>query len=63
MERLELSLHPTKTRIVGLWMGDEGFGFLGLHHRKTKAETSKGKVYYTTLQWLTRKAEERIGKW
>ncbi|MDQ0193580.1 group II intron reverse transcriptase/maturase [Paenibacillus wynnii] len=60
MERLELTLHPTKTRIVGLWIGDEGFDFLGMHHRKTKAETSRGKVYYTTQQWLTKKAEERI---
>uniref|UniRef100_UPI00123A582A group II intron reverse transcriptase/maturase n=1 Tax=Paenibacillus tepidiphilus TaxID=2608683 RepID=UPI00123A582A len=60
MERLELTLHPTKTRIVGLWTGDEGFDFLGMHHRKTKAETSQGKMYYTTQQWLTKKAEERI---
>ena len=60
MERLELTLHPTKTRIVGLWTGEEGFDFLGMHHRKTKAETSTGKVYYTTQQWLTKKAEERI---
>ncbi|WP_340007218.1 group II intron reverse transcriptase/maturase [Paenibacillus sp. FSL K6-0276] len=60
MERLELTLHPTKTRIVGLWTGNEGFDFLGMHHRKTKAETSQGKVYYTTQQWLTQKAEERI---
>lgn len=60
MERLELSLHPTKTRIVGLWTGEDGFDFLGMHHRKTKAETSKGQVYYTTQQWLTKKAEERI---
>ncbi|MFC6652729.1 hypothetical protein [Paenibacillus rhizoplanae] len=60
MERLELTLHPTKTRIVGLWTGDEGFDFLGMHHWKTKAETSQGKVYYTTQQWLTKKAEERI---
>lgn len=60
MERLELTLHPTKTRLVGLWTGEEGFDFLGMHHRKRKAETSTGKVYYTTWQWLTRKAEERI---
>jgi RNA-directed DNA polymerase len=60
MERLELTLHPTKTRIVGLWTGNEGFDFLGMHHRKTQAETSQGKVYYTTQQWLTQKAEERI---
>ncbi|WP_246021425.1 group II intron maturase-specific domain-containing protein [Paenibacillus lentus] len=31
-----------------------------MHHRKAKAETSKGKVYYTTHQWLTQKAEECI---
>jgi len=60
MERLELTLHPTKTRIVGMWTGEEGFDFLGMHHRKTKAETSKGNVYFTTQQWLTKKAEERI---
>lgn len=60
MERLDLTLHPTKTRIVGLWTGEEGFDFLGMHHRKTKAENSQGKVYYTTQQWLARKAEERI---
>ncbi|WP_246358968.1 group II intron maturase-specific domain-containing protein [Paenibacillus phytorum] len=31
-----------------------------MHHRKTKAETSQGNVYFTTQQWLTKKAEERI---
>ncbi|WP_240041159.1 hypothetical protein [Paenibacillus ginsengarvi] len=41
MERLKLTLHPEKTRIVGLWTGEEGFGFLGMHHRKTKAETGR----------------------
>jgi RNA-directed DNA polymerase len=60
MERLELTLHPTKTRIVGMWTGEEGFDFLGMHHRKTKAETAQAKVYFTTQQWLTKKAEERI---
>jgi len=60
MERLELTLHPEKTRIVGLWTGEEGFDFLGMHHRKTKAETSQNRVYYTTQQWLCKKAEERI---
>jgi hypothetical protein len=40
MERLELALHPTKTRIVGLWDGKGGFGFLGMHFRKAKAENA-----------------------
>jgi RNA-directed DNA polymerase len=34
MERLELKLHPTKTRLVNLSEGREGFDFLGFHHRK-----------------------------
>lgn len=40
--------------------GEEGFDFLGMHHRKTKAETSQGNVYFTTQQWLTKKAKEWI---
>lgn len=60
MKRLELTMHPTKTRLVGMWSGKEGFDFLGMHHRKAKAETSQGKVYYTTQQWLTNKAEQHI---
>ena len=60
MERLELTLHPEKTRVVGLWTGEEGFDFLGMHHRKTKAETGKSQVYYTTQQWLCIKAEKHI---
>ncbi|MCZ8517349.1 hypothetical protein O9H85_34380 [Paenibacillus filicis] len=38
MEWLELTLHPIKTYIVGLWAGEEGFDFRGMHHRKPKAE-------------------------
>jgi RNA-directed DNA polymerase len=60
MERLELTLHPEKTRIVGLWTGEEGFDFLGMHHRKTKAETGQNRIYYTTQQWLCNKAEKHI---
>lgn len=60
MKRLDLTVHPTKTRLVGMWTGKEGFDFLGMHHRKTKAETSQAWVYYTTQQWLTKKAEQHI---
>jgi RNA-directed DNA polymerase len=60
MARLELTLHPTKSRLVGMWDGKEGFDFLGMHHRKTREQTSTGKVYYTTKQWLTKKAECHI---
>jgi Group II intron, maturase-specific domain./Reverse transcriptase (RNA-dependent DNA polymerase). len=60
MKRLDLTLHPTKTRLIGMWTGKEGFDFLGMHHRKTKAETSRAWVYYTTQQWLSKKAEQHI---
>jgi len=60
MKRLELTLHPEKTKIVGMWTGKTGFDFLGMHHRKTKTQTAKCKTFYTTQQWLTRKAEQHI---
>ena len=60
MKKLDLTVHPTKTKLVGIWTDKEGFDFLGMHHRKAKAETSQGRVYYTTQQWLTKKAEQHI---
>lgn len=36
-ERLGLTLHPTKTRLVNLKGGHEGFDFLGFHHRKVRS--------------------------
>ncbi|SFM42272.1 group II intron reverse transcriptase/maturase, partial [Pelosinus propionicus] len=32
IERLELTLHPEKTKLVSMWGGKEGFDFLGMHH-------------------------------
>lgn len=32
--RLELQMHPEKTKLANLWDGQEGFDFLGFHHRK-----------------------------
>lgn len=60
MKRLDLTVHPTKTKLVGLWTGEQGFDFLGMHHRRNKAETSQGRVYYTTQQWPAKKAEQHI---
>ncbi len=60
MKKLDLTIHPDKTRLLGLYGGEEGFDFLGMHHRKTKAETSQTKIFYTTQQWLTTKAEKHI---
>jgi RNA-directed DNA polymerase len=35
---LGLRLHPDKTRIVHLKGGEDGFDFLGFHHRKTESK-------------------------
>lgn len=37
MERLGLKLHPSKTRLVNLKEGREGFDFLGFHQRKIRS--------------------------
>ena len=42
MAKLDLKLHPVKTKIVSMWDGKEGFDFLGMHHRRMTTETSKG---------------------
>jgi RNA-directed DNA polymerase len=33
MQRLELTLHPEKTRLVPMWTGQGEFDFLGMHHK------------------------------
>ncbi|MFD1909026.1 hypothetical protein ACFSQ7_41220 [Paenibacillus rhizoplanae] len=61
MERLELTLHPTKTRIVGLWTGDEGFDFLGMHHWKNQSRNiARQGVLHHAAVVNEKKAEERI---
>lgn len=51
MAKLELELHPEKTKIVSMWDGKEGFDFLGMHHRRMTNETSKGARYQETFQY------------
>jgi group II intron reverse transcriptase/maturase len=38
LDSLGLRLHPDKTRIVCLKNGEDGFDFLGFHHRKTESK-------------------------
>jgi RNA-directed DNA polymerase len=57
LERLKLQLHPEKTKLVCLWNGQEGFDFLGFHHRKVKP---RNRVWYQPQHWPSRKAERSI---
>lgn len=60
MGKLDLTLHPTKTKIVCMWDGKEGFDFLGLHHRRMVSETSKGATYKVTFQYPSKKAMKKM---
>jgi group II intron reverse transcriptase/maturase len=60
MQRLELELHPDKTKLVSMWDGKEGFDFLGFHHRRKLSETSKGKYYCETHQFPSKKAMQKM---
>ena len=57
MERLGLRLHASKTRLVNLQEGQEGFDFLGFHHRKVKS-LRRGRCFL--LRWPGRKAFSAI---
>ncbi len=55
---LGLRLHPDKTRIVCLRHGDEGFDFLGFHHRMVESHKYKGRYYLN--KWPSRRAMASI---
>jgi group II intron reverse transcriptase/maturase len=65
-EKLELQLHPEKTKFVNTWKGAEGFDFLGFHHRRSLEENRKGERFYTMIQIPTKKAmksmREKVNK-
>ena len=60
MGKLDLRLHPVKTKIASMWDGKEGFDFLGMHHRRMTTETRQGKRFQETYQYPSRKAMKKI---
>jgi group II intron reverse transcriptase/maturase len=58
----DLGLEPkeAKTRIVRLWEGEEGFDFLGFHHKMVRAKGLRGaKRVYFLARWPSDKAMRR----
>jgi len=55
---LGLQLNPDKTRIVRLTRGEEGFDFLGFHHRKVEAWRWPGRFYMQ--RWPSNRAMASI---
>ena len=60
MGKLDLKLHPVKTKIVCMWDGKEGFEFLGMHHRRMTTETRQGRTFQETYQYPSRKAMKKM---
>ena len=60
MGKLDLKLHPVKTKIVCMWDGKEGFDFLGMHHRRMTTETRQGRTFQETYQYPCRKAMKKM---
>ena len=60
MNRLELELHPEKTKLVSMWDGKEGFDFLGFHHRRKISETLTGQKFSETHQFPSKKAMRKM---
>ena len=58
LEHLHLRVHPTKTRIVDLRRGREGFDFLGFHHRVKESWRWRG--YWYLYQWPSSQAMKAI---
>lgn len=58
MERLNLRLHPDKTRLVDAYQGREGFDFLGFHFHKCASWRFPGTHY--CLSWPSNGAMKRI---
>src|SRR5436190_5289412 len=56
--RLKLTLHPTKTQVVYVGTGRQGFDFLGFHCRKLESWKYRGNRYLQ--QWPGRRAMQRI---
>ena len=60
MGKLDLNLHPVKTKIINMWDGTEGFDFLGLHHRRFSKINKKGHRYGETYQYPSKKAMKKM---
>ena len=58
LARLGLTLHPTKTRLVFVGDGRQGFDFLGFHGRKVESWRVRGRRYLQ--RWPSRRAMQGV---
>jgi RNA-directed DNA polymerase len=58
LERLKLTLHADKTKVVYVGDGGQGFDFLGFQCRKVASKKYRGKRYFQS--WPSRRAMQRV---
>jgi group II intron reverse transcriptase/maturase len=58
LARLDLEIHPDKTRIADLRDGSEGFDFLGFSHRRIPSWRKPGRAYLQ--RWPSKRAQKHI---
>jgi RNA-directed DNA polymerase len=58
LSRLGLRLHPTKTQLVFVGDGQQGFDFLGFHCRKVESWRYRGRRYLQ--RWPSRRSMQRV---
>jgi hypothetical protein len=58
LNRLKLTLHPTKTQVVYVGDGGQGFDFLGFHGCKVASWKYRGKRYLQC--WPSRRAMQQV---
>ena len=60
MKKLELTLHPEKTRLVDMYFGKYSFDFLGFNNRFQRFKNKDWKWYWTLQQVPTKKAMKKM---
>jgi RNA-directed DNA polymerase len=60
MNRLELTIHEGKTKLVDMYFGKEGFDFLGFNNRFKRGHTKAWKWYWRLFQVPSQKAMKKM---
>lgn len=59
-QKLELTMNTSKSKLVHLWEGKEGFDFLGYTHRRMPYWVKNGRKYYYLRSIPSRKAMKKM---
>jgi RNA-directed DNA polymerase len=60
MNRLELTIHENKTKLVDMYFGKESFDFLGFNNRFKRGRTREWKWYWRLFQVPSKKAMKKM---